>query len=455
MPKGAEPDYNGREHILGPYGVVKVVKMEQADATRGLEDGAGGTAGRSTASGAGGNMTMKQQRQQQNPGAQKKAEKKGDGNELSNAAGGGRLDDVQRIIDECYGIEDDHLKKTAGGRHNHDNRGDNHLYETINNRRLAGMTPLMYAAGFGHLNIVQLLCRLTHRSGGPICKVNLQDLKYGMTALHQAAANDHPEVVEYLLEQGANPNLKDKSGRTALDRSQRPTYGRRHSRVVDMIMTHHDMSGTDPAPSGPNSYGATSGRGLGGGAKFAKNKLRPGSQSHQHPSSDQRPKQLEDLDIEQVHSLLEGLNMGSYADSFRAQEIDGATLAHCEDVDLEMLGMAFRPKRQRLLIKIDELMEKGCKPSLFQNASSGGDRTMGGGMGRSGGGRLTGGGSGGRENDMGNSNGYTSRSGGGSSGGGGAHKQEMMEAQEDELHAWYGRRAGQSTKGLSKPKMYW
>jgi hypothetical protein len=163
-------------------------------------------------------MTTKQQRQQHNPGAKKKAEKKGDGNELSNAAGGGRLDDVQRIIDECYTIEDDHQKKTKGGRHNHDSRGDNHLYETINNRRLAGMTPLMYAAGFGHLNIVQLLCRLTHRNGGPICKVNLQDLKYGMTALHQAAANDHPEVVEYLLEHGASVDIKDKSGRTPLDR---------------------------------------------------------------------------------------------------------------------------------------------------------------------------------------------------------------------------------------------
>jgi hypothetical protein len=225
-------------------------------------------------------------------------------------------------------------------------------------------------------------------------------------------------------------------------------------------MTHHDLTGTSPAAPGPN--GDTR-YGMGGSNKFAKNKLRPGSHPHQNDSSSQATRQLEELNIDDVHTLLEGLNMGSYADSFRAQEIDGATLAHCEDVDLEMLGMAFRPKRQRLLMAIDDLMEKGVKPALLRRGSSssgggtgGGERGMGmgtglgmarpvgGGMGRRGGGR---------ENyDMGNGNGsggWTTR------GGSSSHKEEMTDAQEDELRHWYGRRAGQSTKGISKPHLYY
>jgi ankyrin repeat protein len=42
----------------------------------------------------------------------------------------------------------------------------------------SGMTPLMYASGFGHLEVVHLLCDYG-------AEINLVDDKYGMTALHQ------------------------------------------------------------------------------------------------------------------------------------------------------------------------------------------------------------------------------------------------------------------------------
>jgi hypothetical protein len=472
MPKGAEPEYKTREHVLGPYGVVKVVKMEKAIQDDRPEDGQGDD------NGDYGPMTQKQRAQQANPGAQKKSEKKGDGHELSNAAGGGRLDDVQRILDECDFIEIEHLNKKASGRHNHDSRGDNHTEQAVNNRLLAGMTPLMYAAGFGHLPIVQLLCRLRartpseqkdrilggRRSGKKICDINLQDLKYGMTALHQAAANDHPEVVEFLLQNGADTSIRDRNGRTAQDRAMRPTYGRRHSRVFEAIMEHHELNGTQPeSDAAPTRKfgGATTGRNMGGGggAKFAQKGIRPGSHPHQHQMPN-RPKSLETLSLADVGSLLVSLNLGAYVESFRVQEIDGATLAHCEEDDLEMLGMAFRPKRQRLLAAIDEYLDKGVDVAALNAVEGNGlGDTVGGGLGRSGRGSrenidpleyqgLRGGESSSRGSIR---RGWTSREGRNNA----YVVDDPNDAQENELKHWYGRRAGQSTKGISKPHLYY
>jgi ankyrin repeat protein len=50
--------------------------------------------------------------------------------------------------------------------------------------------------------------------------------RQGQTALHSAAGRGWAEVVEYLLEQGANPALKDLLGRTPLDLATTPVQGR-------------------------------------------------------------------------------------------------------------------------------------------------------------------------------------------------------------------------------------
>ena len=46
--------------------------------------------------------------------------------------------------------------------------------------------------------------------------VNAQN-KLGLTPLMQAASHNNPELVHYLLEQGADPAVQDSRGRTALD----------------------------------------------------------------------------------------------------------------------------------------------------------------------------------------------------------------------------------------------
>jgi ankyrin repeat protein len=70
------------------------------------------------------------------------------------------------------------------------------------------MTPLIYAARVGQLEIVKLLTG----KGADIHARRSQD----QTALHCAAANDHEEVVAYLLDHGALPRVQDESGRTPL-----------------------------------------------------------------------------------------------------------------------------------------------------------------------------------------------------------------------------------------------
>lgn len=63
--------------------------------------------------------------------------------------------------------------------------------------------------------------------------VNMQDPKTGKTAMMAAILQGNYKIVEYLLEAGADPNIRDKYGRTALKMAN--TYQKNHP---------HDIIGT-------------------------------------------------------------------------------------------------------------------------------------------------------------------------------------------------------------------
>ncbi|CAG9835932.1 unnamed protein product [Diabrotica balteata] len=75
-----------------------------------------------------------------------------------------------------------------------------------NTRDEQGMTPTLYAAFYGNLDALRLLCG---RGGNP----DKADL-FGNTALHLAAAQGHKHIVTFLVNFGANIYATDIDGRT-------------------------------------------------------------------------------------------------------------------------------------------------------------------------------------------------------------------------------------------------
>ncbi|XP_044298895.1 ankyrin repeat and SAM domain-containing protein 6 [Varanus komodoensis] len=73
-----------------------------------------------------------------------------------------------------------------------------------------GASPLMIAAVTGQLSLVQLLVARN-------VDIDKQDNVHGWTALMQATYHGNKEVVKYLLNQGADVNLRAKNGYTAFD----------------------------------------------------------------------------------------------------------------------------------------------------------------------------------------------------------------------------------------------
>ncbi len=74
--------------------------------------------------------------------------------------------------------------------------------------------PLLHAAvESGNLYVVKALVEYC----GDIGDVNVQDDYNGYTPLHLSVAYKHKEIVEYLMEQGADPTLRDFQGRTPCD----------------------------------------------------------------------------------------------------------------------------------------------------------------------------------------------------------------------------------------------
>ena len=76
-----------------------------------------------------------------------------------------------------------------------------------------GGTPLHYAAGKGHKELVELLIAKG-------ASLRAKALWKGLTPLHEAASNGHREITELLIAKGADVNAKDDDGLTPLDAAE-------------------------------------------------------------------------------------------------------------------------------------------------------------------------------------------------------------------------------------------
>ncbi len=109
----------------------------------------------------------------------------------------------------------------------------------VNTMTMNGSTPLMLAAGQGHLSTVQIL--VMHDAD-----VNKGD-KQGTTPLMNAILNGHADVVAFLLRSGAATRVRDRAGRTPL------LLAAAHNRpaIVSLLLE----KGADP--DGPDKQGTT------------------------------------------------------------------------------------------------------------------------------------------------------------------------------------------------------
>jgi len=96
-------------------------------------------------------------------------------------------------------------------------------------------TPLHFAAQNGHFGVVEYL-------GNQNADINAKD-KDNWTPLHYAAQNGHLSVVEYLVNQKADINAKNKDGKTPLvlaseiDRYDSEDKKKMKSNIVEFLMS--------------------------------------------------------------------------------------------------------------------------------------------------------------------------------------------------------------------------
>ncbi|KAH1013586.1 hypothetical protein HUJ04_002564 [Dendroctonus ponderosae] len=100
---------------------------------------------------------------------------------------------------------------------------DNGKY-TVDQRDCAGYTALHYAARNNHLDI----CEYLVKKGAD---VNAVTRAGKASALHRAASTGRKEIVLSLLHKGANPDLEDADGKTALRRA----LDNNHMDIADIL----------------------------------------------------------------------------------------------------------------------------------------------------------------------------------------------------------------------------
>lgn len=86
------------------------------------------------------------------------------------------------------------------------------------------VTALLEAAARGHTEIVKQL--LKHRK----VNINVQN-NHGVSSLMHAAWHGHTEIAKLLIDAGANKNLKNSSGNTALDSAKH----KKHQNIVNLL----------------------------------------------------------------------------------------------------------------------------------------------------------------------------------------------------------------------------
>lgn len=136
--------------------------------------------------------------------ASSRAKTLADENKLHRYSRRGRYDKVKAFIREHRTDMAKHLSRRVG---------------------VYGYTPLHEASVNGHDNVLQ---ELLQEKGDPNVKSNT-----GYTPLHSAASGGHTKCVRALLDSGADISLKDDFGRTALDTAQLC----KHAEVVKLIKT--------------------------------------------------------------------------------------------------------------------------------------------------------------------------------------------------------------------------
>jgi len=70
-------------------------------------------------------------------------------------------------------------------------------------------------------------------------QVGTDSLRYNFTPLMIASANEHFQVVKYLITQGADPNIENAHGINALHCAAR--YNRTNTEVIELLLTHMSL----------------------------------------------------------------------------------------------------------------------------------------------------------------------------------------------------------------------
>ena len=97
-----------------------------------------------------------------------------------------------------------------------------------------GESSIQHAARYGNIEAVK-----QHVAAGT--DINAYGGKYDGTALHEAAAQGHKEIVELLISKGADLKEKYKDGTTPLDEA----IVEKHTEIADLLRKHGGKSGAE------------------------------------------------------------------------------------------------------------------------------------------------------------------------------------------------------------------